>query len=401
MARAGRPDRRFDGVICIGGEDWWYHNRGHFDFQIMRRLARRWPVLFVNSIGVRLPSARRDKQFAARIGRKLKSLARGLVEAEPGFWVMSPFAIPGSTGQRLSQWALAPQIRLAARRAGIHKPLLWVHCPAGAPLVDQLGAELVVLQRTDRFEAFPEADGALVAEQIAMLKARADLAVYAAPHLEAEEHEQVRQSLLLTHGVDLDRFATSGELGAVPIDVAAIAGPRIGFVGGIDRHTFDPELFCAVARLRPDCQFVLIGGCSLSQGWCPLPNVHLLGRRPYDVIADYMAAMDVLIMPWNDSDWIKACNPIKLKEYLAVGRPVVTTDFPALDGWRDLVRVAHDAESFAGAIDAGLAQPAPDAFARLADETWDAKVDRLIAEFDALTGSMATAGEFSARRVAA
>ena len=54
---SGTP-RGFDGVICIGGEDWWYHNRGHFDFQIMRRIARDWPVLFVNSIAVRMPASR-------------------------------------------------------------------------------------------------------------------------------------------------------------------------------------------------------------------------------------------------------------------------------------------------------------------------------------------------------
>lgn len=46
----------FDGIICIGGEDWWYHNRGHFDFQMMRRLGKHWPVLFVNSLAVRMPS---------------------------------------------------------------------------------------------------------------------------------------------------------------------------------------------------------------------------------------------------------------------------------------------------------------------------------------------------------
>ena len=92
----------------------------------------------------------------------------------------------------------------------------------------------------------------------------------------------------------------------------------------------------------------MIGGCSLPDGWCALPNVHFLGRKPYDEVARYMAAMDVLIMPWNHSEWIKACNPIKLKEYLAVGRPVVTTDFPALDGWRDLVRVADGARSLRG-----------------------------------------------------
>ncbi len=88
-----------------------------------------------------------------------------------------------------------------------------------------------------------------------------------------------------------------------------------------------------------------------------------------------MAAMDVLIMPWNDSEWIQACNPIKLKEYLAVGRPVVTTDFPALGRYRDLVSVAKGPRDFAAAIRRALDEPydAEKARARVASESWDAK----------------------------
>ena len=66
VPRQGSGEGAFDGIICIGGEDWWYHNRGHFDFQIMRRLAQRWPVLFVNSLGVRLPSLKDNKLFVSR-----------------------------------------------------------------------------------------------------------------------------------------------------------------------------------------------------------------------------------------------------------------------------------------------------------------------------------------------
>ena len=378
MSEAGNGNRTFDGVICIGGEDWWYHNRGHFDFQIMRRLARQWPVLFVNSLGVRMPSLTHDRHFAARIGRKLKSLSRGAVNVENRFWVFSPLMVPGATGQRLSDWALAPQIWLAARKAGIRRPLLWVHCPAGAPLRDRLAHEALFMQRTDRFEAFPEGDPAVLGRQIAQLKATADVAVYAAPALMAEETVEVCRPLLVTHGVDLETFTAAGRSGGpAPADVAPIKGPRIGFIGGIDAHTFDPPLFLDVARRMPDCNFVMIGGCSLPEGWCSLPNVHLLGRKPYAQVAGYMAAMDALIMPWNNSAWIKACNPIKLKEYLAVGRPVVTTPFDALEGWHHLVRVAHDGESFAAAIRAGLSEPVPAAAAaaRLEVETWDAKAD--------------------------
>ncbi len=211
-----RRNGDFDGIICIGGEDWWYHNRGHFDFQIMRRHGADWPVLFVNSLGVRMPRASEGRKFLARIGRKMRSLGNGLVNVESQFWVFSPLAVPGAAGLKLSSWALAPQIRLAAAMAGIRRPLLWVHCPAGAALIEQIPSAAVVLQRTDRFEAFPEASGALVAEQIRTLKRRADLVVYAAPHLMAEETGTVRRQLLVTHGADVAAFAEAGKLLACP-----------------------------------------------------------------------------------------------------------------------------------------------------------------------------------------
>lgn len=387
MTTRGVGKATFDGVICIGGEDWWYHNRGHFDFQIMRRLAETWPVLFVNSLGVRMPTPAEGSKFLARIGRKARSLGRGLVNVENGFHVFSPVSIPGQTGQLLSGWALAPQIRLAAAAAGIRRPLLWVHCPAGADLVDQFPSAAVILQRTDRFEAFPEADGTLVGRQIRQLKARADLVVYCAPHLEAEERGTVRRSLLLTHGADVATFAAAGRGETEePDDVSRLPRPRVGFVGGIDAHTFDPELFLGVARRLPDCHFVMVGGMSLPKGWCPLKNVHFLGRKPYESVAGYMAANDVLIMPWNNSDWIRACNPIKLKEYLATGRPVVTTDFPALDGWRDLVSVADGPDAFAAAVRRAIAAPLDHGgvLARLAGETWSAKANVLCAAIDDL-----------------
>jgi glycosyltransferase involved in cell wall biosynthesis len=380
----------FDGIICIGGEDWWYHNRGHFDLQVVRRFACRMPVLFVNSLGVRIPNPRSDAKFAHRITRKLKSFGRGLVEVEPNFWVFSPVAVPGSTGRVFNAVALAPQIRLAALRAGIARPVLWVHCPPGADLIDRIPSVVSVLQRTDRFEAFPDGDHALMRDQLARLRQWADLTLYCAPHLAAEERDTVRRQLVVTHGVDLERFSDAGAKARAgtgePGDLAGIARPRVGFIGGVDHHTFDPELFLAVVDRVPQAEFVLVGACTLPDGWLGgRKNVHWLGRKPYEEIADYMAHMDALIMPWNRSEWIEACNPIKLKEYLAVRRPVVTTDFPALAPWRDCVRVASDADGFANAVTAALEDGiGPDLTERLTAETWDRKAKTVLQEIRAI-----------------
>src|SRR5262249_48885029 len=126
----------------------------------------------------------------------------------------------------------------------------------------------------------------------------------------------------------------------------------------------------------------------LPDGWCSLPNVHLFGRRDYTEVAAYMAACDVLIMPWNSGEWIRSCNPVKLKEYLAVGRPVVSTPFEELASYGGLVRVARDAESFAAAIRASLreiegqrhdAAPGRD---RVREQTWKAKSEAVAARLE-------------------
>jgi glycosyltransferase involved in cell wall biosynthesis len=394
--------RLIDGIICIGGEDWWYHNRGHYDFQIMQRLAKRMPVLFVNSLGVRMPSVGEGANFFARIGRKMTSLARGLTNVQDQFWVMSPLSAPGPAGQALTSWALSPQIRLAAHRIGMRQPLLWVHCPPGADLIDRLPHEALVFQRTDRFEAFPDGNRRELQRQVSAARARADLVVYCARTLMQGDAGLARRQVFIDHGVDYDTFLQAGlsaDAGAAaPADIAGLPGPRAVFVGGIDHHTFDPELFVKVARALPDVTFPMIGGCSLPEGWCPLPNVHLLGRKPYAEVARYMAAADVLLMPWNSGEWIQNCNPVKTKEYLATGRPVVSTPYPELAPYLQHVAVANTAETFAAAIRQAIANPnaAPCSIAErrnlVAGHTWEAKADGLLRELANLGIVVAPAG---------
>ncbi len=384
MNGAPRKDRTFDGIVCFGGLDWWYHNRGHYDLQMMRELSGVVPVLYVNSIAMRVPRVAEGRMFARRILRKWKSLRRGLAVVRPGFGVFSPFVLPGALGTALSRRIAPGQVRRAARRMGITRPLVWVACPPAERFLDALDPAGVVYQRTDRYEAFAGVDPRFIGACSDALERRADLTLFCSHLLMEEDAPRCACPVFMDHGVDFETFERAGARpDDLPEDVRSIPGPRVGFVGGIDAHTFDPELFVATARLLPDANFVLVGSCSLPQGWCPLPNVHLLGQRPYEEVARYMAASDVLIMPWNRSDWVRACNPVKLKEYLAVGRPVVSTDFHELGSYAGLVRVATSAEEFAGAIRSSLDHPGDPGPGRerVRRETWQRKarefLDRL------------------------
>jgi UDP-N-acetylglucosamine transferase subunit ALG13/glycosyltransferase involved in cell wall biosynthesis len=373
---------RFDGVVCFGGEDWWYHNRGHYDMQMMRVLSDEMPVLYVNSIGMRMPSPAEGGMFLRRVGRKLASLSRGVQKVGPRFGVQSVLALPALHASSAQRRFLALQVRTAAKRLGIGAPALWVACPTAGSVIDDIPRAALIYQRTDRLECFPGVDRAQIRALDRKLKAAADLTLFCSSHLFEQERADCKSAALVDHGVDFERFAQAGTSAREPEDLAAIPRPRIGFVGGVDAHTFDPALFCDLAARLPDCHFVVVGGCSLPPGWCRRANVHVLGRRSYEQVPDYMAACDVLIMPWNRGEWIQACNPVKLKEYLAVGRPIVTTPFQELARYSGLVTVANDAAAFAEAIRTALArpfnpQPGRD---RVQNQTWQRKAGAVLDE---------------------
>ncbi|MBL9120106.1 MAG: glycosyltransferase [Phycisphaerae bacterium] len=375
--------RTADGIICFGGEDWWYHNRGHFDMQLMREMSRHVPVLYVNSIGMRMPRPTEGAMFLTRVRRKLKSLLRGTVAVRENFSVMSPFAIPGSFGRSLTKSLMPKQILRSARAMGIERPLLWIACPPGAQAVDAIGPVGVVYQRTDRFEDFPNVDREVIKGYDTSMKRVADCTLFCSRLLYEAEKQDCREPLFVDHGVDYDRFAAAGrDPASHPAEVRDLPRPRVGFIGGIDSHTFDPPLFEKVVDLLPECHFVMVGACSLPEEWLrDRKNVTFLGQKAYDDVPGYMAACDVLIMPWNRSDWIKACNPIKLKEYLAVGRPVISTSYDELlRTWKDYVTVADGAERFAQAIRDALAHPGDEASRRqrVERETWTAKCDQVL-----------------------
>lgn len=390
------PAKEYDGVLCLGGVDWWYHNRGHYDLRLMEQVSRTQPVLYVNSIGVRRPKLSEGNVFFKRVLRKLSSIRRGQKLVSDRFWVYSPITGPYWRDHPLHRRFLAAQVRRAAKRSGLRKPLIWVACPAAADLALQLSKSFgedqrpIVHQRTDRFEAFDADARNSVLDQVAELARNSTLTLYCSKELQASDTDVAGAKLFVDHGVDvpaLQRAALSE-----PADLASLPHPRVGFVGGLDRHTFDAELFAQVAKQLENVHFALIGGSTFEPAELAAKNVTLLGRRPLEEVGSYMGHCDVLIMPWNNNDWIRSCNPIKLKEYLAVGKPIVSTPFAELDNYSGLIQVACDAGRFANAIERALNSPhdPKPGLERLEGQGWDAKAEQVKHELAAQGWSAAT-----------
>jgi len=178
--------------------------------------------------------------------------------------------------------------------------------------------------------------------------------------------------------VDYDHFcqAVSENL-PVPADIADIPRPRLGFFGLI-RDWVDVDMLSAVAQKRPEWHFVLIGDSTIDlEPYCVRPNLHFLGRKPYAELPAYCQQFDVGLIPFKVNELTRAVNPIKLREYLAAGLPVVSTPMPEVQQYAHLIGISDSVDSFISAVEVALAGDVDARDARseaMRCETWPEKV---------------------------
>ena len=375
-------------VICFGGEDWWYHNRGHTDMQLMRRFAGKGIVLYINSIVMQKLNMGNGRKFIQRLVRKSKSIFTGLKKTEEGFWVYSPFSLPVqhiNLLKPLNEMLLRLQIKYVKHRIGIKLPVVWVACPPACDLAINMKKKKLVYQRTDRFEDFPGVDIELVKQFDQKLKKNADLTIYVNSKLFEEEASQCRRAFYLDHGVDYEMFANPSRSDSQPSDLSEIPKPIIGFIGSIDDCNPDIDFLGQVADMLPDMSFVTIGreqmDCSALKA---RKNVWMLGQKNYELVPEYGKQFDVLLLPLHQSRWAEAVNPLKLKEYLAMGKPVVSTPFPELKKYLDVVYEAKTVEEFADCIKKAISHDNPEAVQKRRDKvknaSWESKANIVLNE---------------------
>jgi glycosyltransferase involved in cell wall biosynthesis len=379
-------------IICFCGLDWWYHNRAHSDFQLMTRAAGHRKVLLVNSIGGRVPTPGKSPLPFRRIWRKLKSMLRSASQPltdRPDFTVMTPLLFPfyGSARARtFNTWLIRLQVERQARKLGIDNPHIIVTVPTAWDVAKGMRRSSLVYNRSDKHSEFGEADNQLIVRLETELFSQADRVIYCSRVLlESERRHVGDRALFIDHGVDTKHFAPRPRTGA--LSALGCKRPIVGFFGTIDDYLIDFDLLERLAMERPQYSLVLVGDASLPMDRLTRhPNVHHLGFRPYEDIPSLGADFDVSIMPWLDNDWIRHCNPIKLKEYLSLGQEVVTTYFPEIDHYAEHVHVARNHQEFLAQIDKVVqgATARGDRQALLAHATWEDRSRELLNALDAV-----------------
>jgi glycosyltransferase involved in cell wall biosynthesis len=348
---------------------------------IMRILSEKNRILWVNSIGMRRPTV--SGRDARRMVAKLKQLTRGLVRVNANLHVASPLAVPlpGVPGiDRLNARLLTSSIRHYARRAGLTRPILWTFMPNTIGLVGKLGESRVIYHCVDEYSAFAGVPREALRRMEEALVRRADLVLASSETLAEERRRWNPRTHFVSHGVDVSHFARALDAGgSPPADAAGLARPVIGFFGLI-AEWIDLELIGEIARQRPAWTVVLIGKANVDTAALrALPNVRLLGQKPYEALPAYCRAFDVGIIPFRIDALTVRANPLKLREYLAAGLPVVSSDLPEVRKYAGLVRLATGPEGFIAGIEAALAEPrqGPARVAAMRPESWEARVEQI------------------------
>lgn len=337
-------------IICFAGEDWWYHHP-HSKNHILKRLTLHNKVLFVNSLTMGLPAAS-NPDFFAKIWRKLKSMLRWLRRAPEGLWVMTPISFPlysWAFARRLNRTLLRLQFKCVQLFPGFRDPIVWVAVPSAAEIIDCIPAQLLIYQVSDKYDANQDSvtSATLIRQWDGLLKRKAAVVMYSGRKLFEESSEPHRY--FLEQAVDFDHFAnTSAE--PAP-DILRIPRPILGYFGWMD-YIMDGPLVAEVAKLRPDWHWVFIGHKSNlfeAQG----PNIHFLGPKAYRDLPRYLACIDVCVLPWRKDRFTSYGSAIKVKEYLASGKPVVMSplyEYAQCPG----IRVYHTAREFISQVEDAL-----------------------------------------------
>jgi glycosyltransferase involved in cell wall biosynthesis len=261
--------------------------------------------------------------------------------------------------------------------------------PAAGMVARQLGERELIYYCVDEYTAFTGATEGLKRIEDDLFQ-KADLVVVSAERLLESKKHLNPNTHLIRHGTDWDHFRKALDPATeIPAEIANLPKPIIGF-HGLLADWIDYELIEKVAEHFSDGSVVLIGKTSVDaeqkiKTLDGVPNIHLLGRKPYAELPAYCKGFDVALNPFAINDLTLAANPLKVREYLAAGLPVVSTDIPEVRILNDvLVGVDHD--DFIQKIEVALAaakarQQVSDA---IRHESWESKVEELRALINCL-----------------
>lgn len=372
-------------IILISSIEWDFNWQGHQE--IAKRLVESGNrVLYIENMGVRSPGLHDARRVALRFAHWAKALPGGGVrQVSPNLYVCSPLILPpfGSKFRRqVNRRVMLSLVRRTVKNLGFKPEIIWTFLPTDtvASLLRMLRhpqAVVVYYCIADFAELTPRPQDILKSER--SIIEMSDVVFAQCAQLAEHCSRDGKGVEVFPFGVNLNLFAqrnghsnhrpepssdARAEIDSATGMMSALPRPIIGYVGGIHRF-FDAEMLAAMARARPDWSWVLVGPLQTSPRELKrIPNVHLIGPKAHAELPDYIRLFDVGIVPYLHNNYTATVVPTKIIEYLAAGKPVVSTNLPEVNTFNGkhevIVTSPNSSAEFVASIEKALGSSGED-----------------------------------------
>ncbi|CAN5260691.1 glycosyltransferase family 1 protein [soil metagenome] len=297
-----------------------------------------------------------------------------ILEPSPNLLAMNLPFMPGSKQFAASRAVTKFLLRLKARAPLAKAPkgsrVLWLQNPAYVRLIEKIPHDVLVYDVMDPFAAFRTSDSGIAAEEDEVLS-KADVVFTGGRSLHSLIESRHANAHCYPSGIDFAHFAKGAAPGPIPKDLEKIQKPVLGYFGAVDER-IDWKLIEQLCRERRHWSIVFLGPLVLIDK-IPInePNFHWLGPKSYDALPDYLRGFDVCLIPWLVNGLTKYMSPTKTPEYLAAGRPVVSTPIPDVAAdYPAEAFIASTPDEFISACTKALMQGIGPAFKPPQSQTW-------------------------------
>jgi len=347
-------------IVCFSSTRWdflWQRPQ-----QIMSRLAERNMVLFID-------------HFMLLGGGGMTGLSRqnNLRKINDNLHLFSP--------HYMTKYQLVKTLEGIYDRLNITNPVLWVYYPNIAPVLEKIDYSLLCYDCVDDFSHFSWTPASFAAREEKLLR-QSDLVFVTAARLKKLKEREGRETYLVPNGADVEHFGKALDDSLSVYDgLKALKKPVIGFIGAIYEWV-DLELIGNLCLQRPGWSFVFVGPAGKKAGLgclSGLKNLYLMGKKDYDVIPQIIKGFDACIIPFKVNSLTESANPIKLYEYLAAGKPVVSTPIPEVIAYKEVVKIASTADEFIKGLEKCMEQDEPGLIEKrlkiARDNSWNNRVE--------------------------
>lgn len=372
-------------AFLVFSDDWGEHPSSCQ--HIFKHIARRHQVVWVNTVGLRVPRPTRV-DFEKALVKLRKMLSKSdhgpaVGRSDAPLEVLQPFMLPfvKCPGvNTVNRFFVLRAVRGALARAGIESPILVITAPNACDYIGSCGEAKSVYYCVDDFSEWPGLDKGLVRNMEDALVSRADRFIATSQLLYDRIAEHGKEVLLLSHGVDAEFFAEAANGEHALLD--RIPKPRVGYFGLFDDRS-DLQLLSEVARSLSDISFVITGTVQADVARLrSLGNVYFTGSVPYEELPSLSMGFDICMLPYKINRLTDAIQPLKIKEYLATGKPVISTRLKEAVTLEDYLDIAETAEEWVSCIGERLGGLADEVKSRravfLSHESWQAKSRRFL-----------------------